>query len=88
MINYGTLRNREDIVMARPIKTATAPDYRAKIRTVAQTLFAEHGFGGTTIREIADQTGVNSGLLYHYYPNKEALYLSLLEAASGFARSV
>ena len=67
--------------MARPIKTATSPDYRAKICTVAQTLFAERGFGGTTIREIADQTGVNSGLLYHYYPNKEALYLSLLEAA-------
>ena len=35
----------------------------------------------TTIREIATQAGVNSGLLYHYYSNKEALYLSLLEAA-------
>lgn len=67
--------------MARPIKTATSPDYRAKICTVAQALFAKRGFAGTTIREIADQTGVNSGLLYHYYPNKEALYLSLLEAA-------
>ncbi len=72
---------REDIGMARPIKTATSPDYRAKICAVAQTLFAERGFGSTTIREIADQTGVNSGLLYHYFPNKEALYLSLLEAA-------
>ena len=65
--------------MARPIKTATSPDYRAKIRTVAQALFAERGFASTTIREIADQTGVTSRLLYHYFPNKEALYLSLLE---------
>ena len=67
--------------MARPVKTATSPDYRAKIRTTAQTLFAERGFARTTIREIADQTGVKWSLLYHYYPNKEALYLSLLEAA-------
>ena len=69
--------------MARPVKTATSPDYRATISTVAQALFAERGFAGTTIREIAEQTGVKSSLLYHYYPSKEALYLSLLEAAVG-----
>ena len=67
--------------MARPVKTATSPDYRAKICTVAQALFAERGFAGTSIREIAEQAGVKSSLLYHYYANKEALYLSLLEAA-------
>ena len=67
--------------MARPIKTANSPDCRATIRTIAQTLFAERGFAGTTIREIAEQAGVKSSLLYHYYSNKEALYLSLLEAA-------
>lgn len=67
--------------MARPTKTAASPDYRTKICAVAQTLFAERGFGDTTIRKIADHAGVNSGLLYHYFPNKEALYLSLLEAA-------
>ncbi len=81
MIHYVTLLIREDIGMARPIKTATSPDYRAKIRTVAQALFAERGFARTTIREIAEQTGIKWSLLYHYYPNKEALYLSLLEAA-------
>ena len=81
LVHYVRLLIREDIGMARPIKTATSPDYRAKIRTVAQALFAERGFARTTIREIADQTGVTSRLLYHYYPNKEALYLSLLEAA-------
>lgn len=67
--------------MARPVKTSTSPDYRATICTVAQALFAERGFAGTTIREIAEQTGVKSSLLYHYFSSKEALYLSLLEAA-------
>ena len=67
--------------MVRPKKTATSPNYRAIICAVGQALFAERGFAGTTIREIAKQAGVNSGLLYHYYSNKETLYLSLLETA-------
>ena len=67
--------------MARPKKTAHSPDYRAIICAAGQALFAERGFAGTTIREIAKQAGVNSGLLYHYYSNKETLYLSLLETA-------
>ena len=65
--------------MARPVKTADSPDYRAKICEVAETLFAERGFDGTPIREIAEQTGATKALIYHYYQSKEALYLSLLE---------
>ena len=80
-VNYIILLISEETAMARPVKTAHSPDYQATIRTVAQGLFAERGFAGTTIREIAEQTGVKSSLLYHYYPSKEALYLSLLEAA-------
>ena len=67
--------------MARPKKTANSPDYRAIICAAGQALFAERGFAGTTIRQIAKQAGVNSGLLYHYYSNKETLYLSLLETS-------
>ena len=65
--------------MARPVKTANSPDYRAKICEVAEALFAERGFDGTPIREIAEQTGATKALIYHYYQSKEALYLSLLE---------
>ena len=65
--------------MARPAKTADAPDYRAKICEVAEALFAERGFDGASIREIAEQTGATKALIYHYYQSKEALYLSLLE---------
>jgi AcrR family transcriptional regulator len=65
--------------MVRPVKTADSPDYRAKICEVAETLFAERGFDGTPIREIAEQAGATKALIYHYYQSKEALYLSLLE---------
>ena len=67
--------------MARPIKTPSSPDYRAKIGAVAEALFAERGFDGTSIREIAEQAGTTKALIYHYYDNKEALYQALLEEA-------
>ena len=70
-----------ETAVVRPKKTANSPDYRAIICAAGQALFAERGFAGTTIRAIAKQAGVNSGLLYHYYSNKETLYLSLLETA-------
>ena len=75
--------------MARPIKTPSSPDYRARIGTVAEALFAERGFDGASIREIAEQAGATKALIYHYYDNKEALYQTLLEdAVSGVVAQV
>lgn len=65
--------------MSRPVKTPLSPDYRTKIVTVAETLFAERGFDGTSLREIAERTGATKSLIYHYYENKEALYQAILE---------
>ena len=67
--------------MARPVKTPSSPDYCARIGAVAEALFAERGFDGTSIREIAEQAGATKALIYHYYDNKEALYQTLLEEA-------
>ncbi len=67
--------------MVRPIKTPFSPDHRVSIGLTAEALFAERGFDGTPIREIAQRAGSTKALIYHYYRNKEDLYLSLLEAA-------
>jgi AcrR family transcriptional regulator len=68
--------------MARPIKTPSSPDLRAKIAAVAESLFAERGFDGTCIREIAKRAGATTGLIYHYHGSKEDLYLALMETAA------
>ncbi len=67
--------------MVRPIRNPLSPDQRAVIGQVAEALFAERGFEGTPIREIAQKAGSTKALIYHYYRNKEDLYLSLIEAA-------
>lgn len=48
---------------------------------MAEALFAERGFDGTSIREIAERAGATKALIYHYYDSKEALYQTLLEEA-------
>ena len=56
---------------------------------MAEALFAERGFDGTSIREIAEQAGATKALIYHYYDSKEALYQTLLEdAVSGVVAQI
>ncbi|MEM1177415.1 MAG: TetR/AcrR family transcriptional regulator [Acidobacteriota bacterium] len=45
----------------------------------ALELFSSQGFGATTMREIADKSGLSMGNLYHHFPNKEALFQRLLD---------
>jgi len=41
--------------------------------------FAEEGFHRTTNKKIAARAGVAEGLLYHYFPDKEALLFAIIE---------
>lgn len=66
-----------------------APDYdkkRAAIRDVAAKLFAEHGFDGSSIAELAERCGLTKPALYHYFPSKEALLHEILEEHIGALR--
>ena len=42
-------------------------------------LFAEYGYAGLTMRQIAESLGVTTGVLYHYFPSKEVLFEKLTE---------
>jgi TetR/AcrR family transcriptional regulator len=51
---------------------------RRQILNIALSLFVTKGFYGTTTREISKQTGISSGLMFHYFDSKEALYEELV----------
>lgn len=53
---------------------------RAEILAAATEEFAAHGLGGARVDEIARRAGVNKALLYHYFGNKEDLFVAVLEA--------
>jgi AcrR family transcriptional regulator len=56
---------------------------RARIRDAAIELFTERGLAGATIRDIALQAGVSSGLLRHHFGSKEGLRDACDEYAMG-----
>jgi AcrR family transcriptional regulator len=45
----------------------------------AQQLFVMHGYGGTSIRDIADRAGYSQGAFYSNFVSKESLLLQLLQ---------
>ena len=57
----------------------TGEERRRSIIDAARPLFAEKGFHGTSIREIAKAADVSEALIYKHFPSKEALYDELLE---------
>lgn len=49
--------------------------------------FCQHGFSGARIETIAAKSRSNMRMIYHYFGNKEGLYLAVLEAAYARLRS-
>jgi len=52
---------------------------RQKLLTAARREFADCGLAGARVDEIAARAGVNKQLVYHYFGDKDALYLAVLE---------
>jgi AcrR family transcriptional regulator len=57
----------------------TGEERKHSIINAARPLFAEKGFHGTSIREIARAADVSEALIYKHFPSKEALYDELLD---------
>jgi AcrR family transcriptional regulator len=52
---------------------------RQRIVDTAEALFAERGFAGLAMRDLAAAVGLNAASLYNYFASKQALYETVLE---------
>ncbi|WP_394620464.1 TetR/AcrR family transcriptional regulator [Lentzea sp. JNUCC 0626] len=52
-----------------------------RVREAAVRLFAERGFHGTGIRDLAQAAGLSSATLYHYMGTKEDLLVSIMRTS-------
>ena len=58
-------------------------EVRTHLMDAALRVFAQRGFEGSTVRDIAVEARVAAGLLYHYFPSKQALLTALFERSAG-----
>lgn len=62
----------------QPVTSETAEETRQTILRVAQQLFMTYGYRSVTTRQLADVCGLTQPALYHYFADKEELYLAVV----------
>jgi AcrR family transcriptional regulator len=55
---------------------------KERLYATALCLIARRGYEATTLRDIAEEAGVSVGLLYRYFPGKQAVVLALYDQLS------
>jgi AcrR family transcriptional regulator len=66
--------------MATHARTPNYSNQRELIETGAAGLFAQRGYHGTTMNDVADACGLSKATLYHYFRDKNELLISIADA--------
>ena len=62
-------------------KRQKKPPRRETIIEAASVLFARNGYDGTSMRDIAAESGILAGSLYYYFASKEEMFAAVHEQA-------
>ena len=66
-----------------PLRRRGAARSRELLLAAAQELFAERGYGRTTLRDVGERAAVDAALVARYFGSKAGLYVAALRAELG-----
>lgn len=72
-------REGEETVARAPRARMTGAQRRQQLIEVSRGLFAEKGFEGTSIEEVAQRAGVSKPIVYEHFGGKEGLYAVVVD---------
>ena len=61
-------------------------DKQIQIMEAAERLFADHGFAGTSVRDIAEAAGVNLAMISYYFGSKEKLMEAMFQHRGNYLK--
>ena len=61
------------------MEQARSQTRRQRILEEAAAVFSQHGYRATSVDDIAEASATSKGGVYFHFPNKEAIFLALLE---------
>ncbi len=70
----------EKAVRTKSVRASEPEDARARLIDAAIKLFAEKGYEGTSVRDLATAAGVNVAAVSYHFGSKDALYTEALRA--------
>jgi TetR/AcrR family transcriptional repressor of nem operon len=73
-----TVRSRT--ATARGVRPVQRDDTRSRLVEAARKLFLSKGYASTSISDILQEAGANSGSLYHFFETKQDLLVAVLDS--------
>jgi len=72
---------------ALPVQQARSRATRERLLAAAEKVFADKGYDGAKLTDIAEEAGVSVGAVYFRFKDKDALFLAIAESFIGKTRS-
>ncbi len=85
-MNHESAYVRSGVFMKRLKKLIRMKDKRQLIMEATLFLFAEKGYEGTSIRDIAEKANVNVAMVNYYFGSKEKLFEEIVKLKSSTTR--
>jgi len=74
-------------VLTPMLRSKRSEHTRRLVLDAALELFSHRGYRATTVRDIAEAAHVSTGNVYHHFPDKEAIFRTLLDEYHAITRS-
>lgn len=85
----GPGRPKADAAAPKPAVRRTRAEQRAatvkQILDISEDLFAQLGYFGVTIKDVADRMGIHAALIHYYFDGKKALFDAVFERRVEYA---